>query len=193
MNACLLTPLMNPDSMTLPPADRQAFAALAREHHRCLLIYARALARNEATAADLVQDAFVAAWRNLGRFDVTRDFGAWLRGIIRNKWREFLRRHAREVDIDDATLEAWEFRFAQWDANRGTRDANLLDTLDDCLKCLPDAMSEAVRRFYYQEEPGEKIATALGIDTATLRKRLQRARQMLRACLDRKLLTHASP
>ncbi|KAB2640004.1 MAG: hypothetical protein DVB26_06320, partial [Verrucomicrobia bacterium] len=34
----------------------------AREHHRCLLIYARALARNEATAADLVQDAFIAAF-----------------------------------------------------------------------------------------------------------------------------------
>ena len=39
-------------------------------------------------------------------FDVTRDFGAWLRGIVRNKWRDHLRRHRREVDVDDATLEA---------------------------------------------------------------------------------------
>jgi RNA polymerase sigma factor (sigma-70 family) len=182
---------MNPDSMAIPPADPQAFAALAREHHRGLLIYARALARNDATAADLVQDAFIAAWRNLGRFDVTRDFGAWLRGIIRNKWREHLRRHAREVDVDDATLEAWEFRFAQWDAARDTGNADLLDTLDECLKHLPDSMSEAVQRFYYREEPGERIATALGIDTTTFRKRLERARHVLRACLDRKLLTPA--
>jgi RNA polymerase sigma-70 factor (ECF subfamily) len=180
---------MNPESMAIPPADPQAFAALAREHHRCLLIYARALARNEATAADLVQDAFIAAWRNLGRFDITRDFGAWLRGIIRNKWREYLRRHAREVDVDDATLEAWESRFAQWDHSTG--DADLLDTLDECLKRLPDAMSEVVRRFYYQEEPGERVASALGIDTATFRKRLERARHALRTCLDRKLLTPA--
>ena len=135
---------MNPDSMAIPPADRQNFATLAREHHRCLLIYARALSRNEATAADLVQDAFIAAWRNLGRFDVTRDFGAWLRGIIRNKWREHLRRHAREVDVDDATLEAWEFRFALWDANRSPGNDDLLVTLDDCLKHLPDTMCEAV-------------------------------------------------
>lgn len=190
MNACSLTPLMNPDSLAIPPADRQAFAALAREHHRNLLIYARALARNEATAADLVQDSFIAAWRNLGRFDITRDFGAWLRGIIRNKWREHLRRHAREVDVDDATLEAWEYRFAQWDTRRGTGEADLLDTLDDCLEHLPASMGEVVRRYYYRDEPGEKIATSLGIDTATLRKRLQRARHALRACLDRKLLTH---
>ena len=182
---------MNPESMAIAPADRQAFAALAREHHRGLLIYARALARNEATAADLVQDAFVAAWRNLGRFDVTRDFGAWLRGIIRNKWREYLRRHTREVDIDDATLEAWESRFAQWDDKRSSGDADLFDTLDDCLKHLPEPMAEAVRRFYYRGETGETIANVLGIDTATLRKRLERARHALRACLDRKLLTHA--
>jgi len=180
---------MSPDPMTIPPADRQAFAALARDHHRSLLVYARALSRNEATAADLVQDAFVAAWRNLGRFDVTRDFGAWLRGIVRNKWREHLRRHSREVDVDDATLESWENRLSQWTPSAG--NAGLFDSLDDCLKRLPDAMGEAVRRFYYQDEPGETISQTLGIDTATLRKRLQRARQTLRDCLDRKLQTHS--
>ena len=182
---------MIPESVNPPPAGRQAFAVLAREHHRCLLIFARALAGNEATAADLVQDALVTAWRNLNRFDVTRDFGAWLRGIIRNKWREHLRRHAREVDVDDATLEAWENHFAQWDANRIPGRAGLLDALDDCLKRLPDPLNDSVRRFYYQEEPGETIAATLGIDIATFRKRLQRARQTLRTCLDHKLPTPA--
>jgi RNA polymerase sigma-70 factor (ECF subfamily) len=177
---------MNPEPTAIRPADRQAFAALAREHHRFLLIYARALARNEATAADLVQEAFVAAWRNLGRFDVTRDFGAWLRGIVRNKWREHLRRHSREVDVDDATLEAWENRMTGWSPNSSSADPGMLDALDDCLKRLPDAMGVAVRRFYYQNEPGETISDSLGIDAATLRKRLQRARQSLRDCLDRK-------
>lgn len=191
MNACRTTPLMKPDSLAIPAADRQAFAILAREHHRGLLIYARALSRNEATAADLVQDAFVTAWHNLGRFDVTRDFGAWLRGIIRNKWREHLRRHAREVDVDDATLEAWESRFARWDAIRSEGNTDLLGALDDCLKRLPDAMHEIVRRFYYHEESGEMIAAALGIETSAIRKRLERARDALRACLDRKIPNHA--
>ena len=107
MNALCTTPIMDPDPINGPPVSRQAFAALAREHHRCLLIYARALVGNHATAADLAQDAFVAAWKNLGRFDVTRDFGAWLRGIVRNKWRDHLRRHRREVDVDDATLDEY--------------------------------------------------------------------------------------
>ena len=189
MNALCTAQIMDPDPINGPPTHRQAFAALAREHHRCLLVYARALAGNHATAADLVQDAFVAAWKNLGRFDVTRDFGAWLRGIVRNKWRDHLRRHRREVDVDDATLDAWEIRFAAWDQSRQNDGPELMDSLDDCLKRLPDSMGDAVRRFYYQDETGDALAASLGIDSATLRKRLQRARQTLRECLDRKFQT----
>jgi RNA polymerase sigma-70 factor (ECF subfamily) len=191
MNATCTAQIMDPDPITGPPPTRQAFAALARDHHRCLLVYARALAGNHATAADLVQDAFVAAWTNLGRFDVTRDFGAWLRGIIRNKWREHLRRHRREIDVDDATLEAWEARFAAWDKPGQNQSPELMDSLDDCLRRLPDAMGAAVRRFYYHDEPGDALAASLGIDSAALRKRLQRARQALRDCLDRKFQTHS--
>lgn len=191
MNACRNCPSVISETIPTPATDRQAFAILAREHHRYLLVYARALSRNESTAADLVQDAFVTAWRNLGRFDVTRDFGAWLRGIIRNKWREHLRRHAREVDVDDATLEAWESRLSVWDASRREANTDLLAALDDCLKRLPEGMSEVVRRFYYSEESGEKIAGLMGIEPGALRKRLERAREALRSCIDRKIPNHA--
>ena len=48
-------------------------------------------------------------------------------------------------------------------------------------------MGDVVRRFYYREEPGDMIAAALGIETSALRKRLERARDTLRTCLDRKI------
>ena len=191
MNACVPITQMNSDPSASPPSDRQAFAILAREHHRGLLVYGRALIRDEAAAADLVQDAFVTAWHNLARFDVTRDFGAWMRGIVRNKWREHLRRHKREVDVDDATLEAWENRFAAWDDGRQSEAGEMFEQLDDCLGRLPTAMREAVSQFYYQDTPGEAAAAALGIDPSTLRKRLQRSREALRGCLENKLPTHS--
>ena len=186
MNACTHAPTMMTAPPPAPRSDKQAFAILASEHHRNLLAYARALVRDEATSADLVQEAFVTAWRNLERFDVTRDFGAWMRGIVRNKWREHLRKHSREVDVDEETLEAWEARFASWDGNRQTGTPELFEQLEDCQRRLPDAMREAVQRFYYQEEPGETLASSLGIGAAALRKRLQRARESLRDCLERK-------
>jgi RNA polymerase sigma factor CnrH len=177
----------NPAPPPNPGADSAAFSILAREHHRGLLVYARALSRDEATAADLVQDAFLTAWQGLGRFDITRDFGAWMRGIVRNKWREYCRKHQREVDVDDDTLALWEDRLAAQEQSRMDGRGPVFDLLDDCLTRLPAAMSDVVQRFYYRREDGETTATALGIDPAALRKRLQRAREMLRQCLDRKL------
>ena len=187
MNASNQAAPMETTPHSTPPPDRQAFSILAREHHRSLLAYARALASNHATAEDLVQDAFVTAWRNLGRFEVTRDFGSWLRGIVRNKWREHLRRHAREVDVDDETLEAWESRFSSAEQSRQDGRGELFESLDDCLRRLPTSMLDAVQGFYYQEKSCEQIATASDIDVVTLRKRLQRARLALHDCLSHKL------
>jgi RNA polymerase sigma-70 factor (ECF subfamily) len=166
---------------------------LAREHHRGLLTYARALSQNETVAADLVQDAFVSAWRNLDRFDVSRDFGAWMRGIVRNKWREQLRRTRREVDVDDDTLALWEERMAGWDECRLDGRADLFTALEDCLRRIPQTAREAVKRFYYDDEPGETIAGSLGIEVLAFRKRLQRARESLRTCLDQKLSNPDQP
>jgi len=88
--------------------DRTEFSDLIRSHHLGLLSYARALAGAEATARDLLQDALVAAWQNLGRFEVTRDFASWIRGILRNKWREHCRHQRREIALDDETLARLE-------------------------------------------------------------------------------------
>lgn len=89
----------------LPPLmDRARFSELIRDHHRPLLAYARVLAGHPERAGELVQDSFVAAWQVIGRFDVTRDFGSWLRGIVRNKWREDCRRNHREVPLEDPEI-----------------------------------------------------------------------------------------
>ncbi len=177
------TPPATPSRTT----ENAAFAILVREHHRGLLVYARALSGDADTAADLVQEAFLTAWRGLGDFDRSRDFGAWVRGITRNKWREHCRKHRREVDVDDETLARWEEQMAALDQSRLSGRGTVFEALDDCLRRLPEAMAEVVQRCYFRDEDGGESATALGIDAATLRKRLQRSREALRQCLDRKL------
>lgn len=161
--------------------DRKSFAILAKEHHRGLLAYAAALTKETHTSRDIVQDAFVVAWRNLETFDVTRDFGAWMRGIVRNKWRESLRKNARQVALDEETLECLESDARQWDELRD--QGGVMAKLERCLKKLPDTLSEAVRAFYYDEQSGEQAAAALCLKSSTLRKRLERARAGLRQCL----------
>ena len=173
-------------SLALVPSpsdmDRNRFSDLIRDHHRPLLAYARVLAGHPERARELVQDAFVAAWQTIGRFDITRDFGSWLRGIVRNKWREDCRKHRREVALGDPELARLEEAVRTWSAREG--EAGLLDRLADCRAKLPEALALAVHAYYDENRDGDGAATSLGIPHATFRKRLERARAALRLCLE---------
>lgn len=167
---------------TPPDMDRARFSDLIRDHQRPLQAYARVLAGHPDRARDLVQEAFVAAWQTLGRFDVTRDFGCWLRGIVRNKWREDCRKHRREVTLGDPELARLEEAVRAWSAGEG--EAGLLERLAACRAKLPPTLSLAVSAYYEDRLDGEAAAATLGIPAATFRKRLERARAALRLCLE---------
>jgi RNA polymerase sigma-70 factor (ECF subfamily) len=163
-----------------PIMDRARFSELIRDHHRGLLAYAIALVKSEAAARDLVQEASVAAWQSLAKFDVTRDFGTWMRGIVRNKWREYCRRQSREIPLDEETLSRLEQPF-----ERSPDDSDLFARLAECRSKLPGPMAEAVRLTYDEGRTSDDAAEVLSTTAAALRKRLERAREALRLCLSR--------
>lgn len=163
--------------------NREEFSALAHEHHRELLVYARALTREGDQSGDIVQEAFITAWENLGKFDVTKDFGSWMRGIIRNKWREQMRRNSRVVALDDQVLEEMEAEMRVWQQMRQDGGAGVFIKLEQCMSKLPDGMLGAIRSFYYEGRSSEEAAEKLQVSGSTLRKRLERAREALRMCL----------
>ncbi len=156
---------------------------MAREQHRELLIYARVLTRNEEQSRDLVQESFVAAWQHMDRFDVSKDVGPWLRGIVRNKWKEMLRKASWQVALDDDGLEALESGLLGWQELRRDGGPGVFVKLEGCLEKLPEGLSASVQQFYYEEKSSEEAAASLDIASGTLRKRLERARQALRDCL----------
>lgn len=164
----------------LPVMDRNRFTDLIREHHRGLVAYATALAKSEASARDLVQDSCVAAWKSLGKFDVSRDFGSWMRGIVRNKWREHCRKYKREVALDEETLSRLEEPFQST-----AEDSDLFARLAECRSKLPEPMAEVVRVIYDEGRTSDEAAEVLETKAPALRKRLERARDALRQCLSR--------
>lgn len=170
----------------LTPMTREQFSVIIREQHSILVAYARVLTGNASNAADLAQDAFVIAWQNIGKFDVTRDLAAWLRGIVRNKWRESCRHAGREVSMDEETLSAIEEVITSWQADR----PEIFDVLADCRAHLPAPLAESIHAFYDQSLSTDEAAGSLGINGATLRKRLERAREALRECVQQKQAQH---
>ena len=169
---------MNATATAPPPQmDRTAFSSLIERHHQGLSAYASAIADTSATAKDLLQDSYIVAWRSIGTFDATRDFGSWLRGVLRNKWREHCRRHSRECPLDEAALEATEEIFTP------EGDADLFSRLQECRGKLPESMNLAITSCYDEGRSSDEASEQLGASPAALRKRLERARNALRDCL----------
>lgn len=177
---------LNHDPTSPDPRTPEGFTALVRTHHRELLVYALALTKDSHTAHEIVQDAFVVAFEKIDAFDVTRDFGAWMRGITRNKWREWIRKNSRP-EVPDDHLALIDATVADWQARRVARDSTPFDILDQCLKRLPDSLREAVDACYYRGETSDEAAQRLGVAPAAIRKRLQRARDLLRECVEKRL------
>ncbi|YCM46260.1 sigma-70 family RNA polymerase sigma factor [Verrucomicrobiaceae bacterium 227] len=159
------------------PSSRESFSALAREHHHMALLYSRTIANDEHTARDLAQEAFLSAWRNWSRFDITRDFASWLRGIIRNKWREHCRKNSRTSAWDEEALSELESTL------QTMPQTGFFDHLKDCLDKLPKTLLGPVLAHYYQELSTAETAEQLQTSEPATRKRLQRARQALKTCL----------
>ena len=169
-----------------PRMDAGGFEALVRLHHRRLLAYALALTRRLDAAEDLVQDALLVAHRDLAKFDSSRDFGAWVRGIVRFKYLEWTRAHRAE-QLDAAVLDAIEHQHQAWDraAEEGREDATT--AVRDCLRKLAPHLGDTLDLFYRAQEPCATIADRLGTTEAVVRKRLQRARESLAECIRRRL------
>ena len=166
--------------------DNKAFEILVRANHKRLLAYALSLTRREAAAEDIVQDAFVVAYRKLATFDASRDFGKWMRGIVRMKYLEWIKAN-KEIPVEESTIEALEVEHGLWDAavEDGRKDA--FEALSQCMKKLADAARQVVHLFYIKQQSCSGIASIIGINEVSVKKRLQRAREDLAICVKQQI------
>lgn len=160
--------------------NQPVFGEVANEHQDMMLVYARTLLRDELVAREVVQESLVAAWKGMERFDITRDIGSWLRGIVRNKWKDVCRKQGRSLEFADEDLEYLEGRMVAL----SERPA-VFDDLADCREKLPVEMGEVVSLSYDEGLKSEVAGERLGVSGATVRKRLERARLLLRDCLEK--------
>src|SRR5678816_2591271 len=64
--------------------DDDAFGVLVERHSRAVFRLAYRMTGNEQDAEDVVQESFLRAYRQLGRFESRADFGTWLYRIVAN-------------------------------------------------------------------------------------------------------------
>src|SRR5476651_2094847 len=87
--------------------DSDAFRALVEKHSRSVFRLAFRMTGNEQDAEDVVQETFLKAYRQLGRFESRANFGTWLHRIAVNCSIDLIRgRKHQEAGHDASDLEA---------------------------------------------------------------------------------------
>lgn len=168
---------------------RDLFEILVREHAQMLHVYVRCLITpNEID--DIVQDTLATAWKNLSKFDRSKPFGPWLRGIARNLTLAHHRKTRMAlVPYDPAWLLTLEDQCAALHRQPGDTLDDKLGVLRNCIEQLPEPYRQTIRLRYQDEISGEPLAHRLQISLENLKKRLQRGKQWLLECLTGKLKT----
>ncbi len=165
---------------------RDLFDILAREQAPMLGVYLRCLV-NASEVDDLLQETLVTAWRNLDKFDRTKPIGPWLRGIARNLALAHHRQMQRTTSFDPDWLNGLEDRCAALQQQQGDTLDEKLAGLRHCIEQLPEPYKQTIKLRYQQEKLGEVLANELQITVENLKKRLQRGKQWLSECLQKKL------
>jgi len=160
--------------------DRDACTRLVRAHEEIAFRTAYLITRNAADAEEAAQDAFVKAFRALGRFRAGAVFRPWLLAIVANEARNRVRSSARREAL--ALRAAHEVRSGdaapspERAADDATRRAELLAAIDD----LPDDHRLVVLCRYVLELGEAETAAVLGVRPGTVKSRLARALDRLR-------------
>ncbi|MDH4066235.1 MAG: sigma-70 family RNA polymerase sigma factor [Acidobacteriota bacterium] len=167
-----------------------AFEQLVRTHGGRLLAVARRLLGNEEDARDAVQEAFMNAFRSIGRFEGGSLLSTWLHRIVVNVSLMKLRRRKRKpeesldhllpafhddghfADRIESGAEPADQRLAREEEQAAVRAA-----IDE----LPDHYRTIVLLRDIEGIGTNEVATELGITPNAVKLRLHRARQALRA------------
>ena len=160
--------------------DQDAFEELVRETYADTYTLALRLIGNEEDARDVVQEAYLRAYKGLKRFRGDAQFSTWLYRITANCANTHLGRRSRRRT--DALPD--DFALADVDPERdpsARADAALLrERLEDALEHLPPKLRAVVVLRDVYDLPHESIAAELGISESAAKVRLHRARKKLR-------------
>lgn len=158
--------------------DAEAFGALVLAFAPSVRRSLRRFLTEEAEIEDVLQETFVRAHEALGRYDPTRDFGAWLRSIAVHRAVDLLRR--RRPRADESLLERLP-QPARAHADLEARQQ--LQIVDEEIRRLPAQWQAILRLRVHDEASYAEIATTLDIPIGTVMSGLSRARARLAARL----------
>lgn len=169
--------------------NSDAFRALVERHGRAVYRVGHGITGNASDAEDVVQETFIRAYKQLGRFESRANFGTWIHRIAVNCAIDLIRsRRGRESGEDSADLER---RGIAPVTNRGVvasperllLSAELQQLIGAAMASLSRMERAAFVLRHLEGQTIEEIAQSLGLKTNAAKHSIFRAVKKMRAAL----------
>ena len=160
--------------------ETEAYRLLVERHERPVFAVIRGLLGRSDGVEDLAQDVFCSAFEHLGSYDPSRSrFSTWLLTIARNRC---LNERARKRPSPTATPPD---RATDAPPDAALRQAGTAAELDRALASLPEDQRSAFILVQLADLTYEQVAASEDVRVGTVKSRVSRAREKLRASLAR--------
>jgi RNA polymerase sigma-70 factor (ECF subfamily) len=194
----ILAAAMNPEAFSgaqdvitrMRKGDPDALTAVISRYQHRLYRYLLRLVREPSAADDLFQQTWLRVMEKIGRYDARRNFESWLFSVAHNLAIDAWRGKSGE-SLDDAGDAGDSGEPAAARLQSGDPDAleRLLDfergaVLAACIQELPAIHREVLTLRFEEDMKLEEIAEVAGIPLSTVKSRLRRALEGLRAAMD---------
>lgn len=169
--------------------DRTAYESLVRHNADRLFAVVLRFSATEGDAEEATQEAFLRAWRNIGRFRGDARFFTWLYRIGVNEAKRILERRPEAgtvVSVEDRPID--EVADEAPDAHAHVESAELREALEQAIRRLPEKYRAAVVLRDIERLSTAEAAELLGLREAAFKSRLHRGRMTLRADVARYVL-----
>jgi RNA polymerase sigma-70 factor (ECF subfamily) len=173
--------------------DLDAFEALVAKYQKRMLNIAFRIVDEYDDACEVVQDAFLSAYRNLRDFRQESLFSTWLTSITmnlsKNRRKQVKRKRLREPLSIDAPVQTNDDEVLSDPPSKEPsaldrmQQQDRADKVQDCIKTLEPGFREVIVLRDMQDLAYEEISAVLKLAVGTVKSRLFRAREAVKECL----------
>ena len=159
--------------------DRDAHYKLYKLYSKAMFNVGYRITRSEEEAEDVLQEAFISAFRNLDHYRGDATFGAWLKRIVVNKALNVLNKRKHESMPDEN--EQWDV--AEPEPIEEYREELTVDRVRQSIEKLPDGYRTVLSLYLLEGYDHQEIGEILKISESTSKSQLNRAKAKLKELL----------
>ncbi len=159
--------------------DKQAFRYFVRQYKDIAYNLAMSIVKNTHNAEDVVQEAFIKAFKGLKSFKKNAKFTSWFYRIVVNEAFMYLRKNKIDfVDIDNQSIVL---------ATEETKENQKWVSVQNFMLYLNPKESLVLSLFYLEEKKIAEISNITGWSISNVKVLLHRARKNLKELLNKNL------